>query len=139
MRELIYRVWDKESECYLDETDILGITPDGEFILYRDEPDEVCILEVKDSFIIEQFTGLYDRDGKKIYAGDIVKVQSEELYPFDLGIVGFDDRKGIYDFYVIERGKIYWDSGCDQCSRMAREGYTTEVIGNIHENKELLK
>lgn len=33
MGELKFRVWDKERECYLDETELAGITPDGKIYL----------------------------------------------------------------------------------------------------------
>ena len=39
MKGLKFRVWDKERECYLDETELAGITPDVKYILYIEEEE----------------------------------------------------------------------------------------------------
>ncbi|EAV9684965.1 hypothetical protein FFH67_08885, partial [Campylobacter jejuni] len=76
---------------------------------------------------IELFIGLCDTNGKKIYEGDIAKIITFS-YDF-VGHVAYDkeetrfkliDNKYMEDFANYED----WDS--------------IEVIGNIHENKELL-
>lgn len=139
MKKLGFRVWDKEDEAYLHitknkEDGVVGISPDGKKVLYL-EDGEVIILE---DIIIEQYTGLKDKNGKEICVGDIVKIISEPWFEPNIGVVGFNEDKGIYDIYTIEHNKKYWAAGKDFCSCMAREGWTSEVIGNIHENPELI-
>ena len=73
---------------------------------------------------IGQYTGLTDRNGKRIFEGDIVEEGCNGL----IGVVVWDNTKGTYklkDFgegYEIENAHIEW-----------------EIIGNIHDNPELLK
>lgn len=128
-----YRVWDKENEEYINGYDVL-LKYDGSVIsryalvtFDTDMPVNV---------IIEQSTGLIDKNGKKIYEGDI----------FRNTING-----GTWRVSWDEDDATFWvDSGIDGCSlgefnydRREREcGFirkNCEVIGNIHENLELLK
>jgi len=83
-----------------------------------------------DNWIWMQFTGLKDKNGKEICEGDIVEWKPVVL-----------DRK--------MRGKVIWhmESGAwfvkddiGDCNHLGLLLYiSTEVIGNIYENPELLK
>lgn len=84
---------------------------------------------------VGQFTGLTDKNGKRIIEGDIVR--------------HYDKVKiGEPDAFVI--GKIFWQDKCASFFRTTDEqdnwGYRPiddscvyEVIGNIHDNPELLE
>jgi hypothetical protein len=74
--------------------------------------------ENDDDFILMQFTGLHDKNGKEIYEGDIVG--SSWGYPHS--------KVGIVDFENI----IYAKHECVIPDDL-------EVIGNIYEHPELLK
>lgn len=75
---------------------------------------------------IDQFTGLFDKNDKEIYEGDIVRIYPEG-----------DLREIIYD---LERASYVADernSGHDELSPLLWNE-KVEVIGNIYENSELL-
>ena len=88
-----------------------------------------------ESIVFEQYTGLKDKNGKEIYEGDIIQ---ETILADDI----FD---GTY------RYKVYWDEDtlCWSIKGISDTDYhlrddlwetnaSCEVIGNIHENPELL-
>lgn len=122
MKNLKFRVWDKERECYLNETELAGITPDGKYILYIEE-EEISRLEVEDNYIVEYNTGLKDRNGNEIYENDILEDGSGE--PLEYWVVRFEYGKFIGSTQGVDEDIF--------------ELTDLEIIGNIHENYDLLE
>lgn len=81
---------------------------------------------------VGQYTGLVDKNGKKIYEGDIIKSKGNFV-----GIVTWNSKSY---FYINQ----YYNSDIDQepdCSSLGYMLTVTElyVIGNVYDNEDLLK
>lgn len=145
-----YRVWDNKNKSYNDPYSYAyyAMTQDGglDFYCHGDHMKEA----EPSMYIVEQYTGLKDKNGKKIYEGDIVKATVRISTPYKS------------DTFRNVRGKIVYGQGGAFCieepeiftsnNEGSERKFTTinplfsigstdniEVIGNIHENKELLK
>ena len=109
MREIKFRAWDAEEKNFICFDALDGILSKCDET-YRKR----CVCK------FEQFTGLYDKNGKEIYEGDIpdgygaVFFSNEYLGYFAKSNEFECEYKPIYDIPIIE------------------------IIGNIHENPELL-
>ena len=99
---------------------------------------------------VGQFTGLTDKNGKKIFEGDILRIVSKDYVGFnEIGKVEFKDGCfGASYFSAWERKYSFGDwhfhriGQIDKWQDMNASGemkYTYEVIGNIHDNPELLE
>ena len=94
-----------------------------------------------DDKTIGQFTGLYDKNGKEIYENDILKVKTNEGIEYNPLLVVYSEVYG--GFCLLSKNVLnitpdkphrpinpnWWDGFKDEI----------EVIGNIHDNPELLR
>ena len=117
-----YRAWDKTtSKLHV----VNGIYCDNKKIHYIDD-NRVRFVGF-DNVIIMQSTGLFDRNGKEIFEGDIVKM-SKDIYSEPTYYEVVRHRGGAYRLESKQHGCELWlrHTDCD-------------VVGNIYENPELLE
>ena len=128
-RILKFRAWDKVYEEYT--TDKVLLAPDGRVISRYAFDSCDSFLTVND-VVIEFDTGLKDRNGKETYEGDIVEWVNGlgEKHIFE--IMWNECRAS---FQMVEIGQEYPYILQGLSDKM--KPYC-EVIGNIHENPELL-
>ena len=108
----------------------------------RYHKDDVCIFEQEGNKgeqvkrdTVGQFTCLYDKNGKEIYEGDIIKIPTK--HGDDVFWIGYETSH-IGAFCLCED----YDCNSTFVSIFGRnynyEPFYCEVIGNIHDNPELM-
>lgn len=132
-REIKFRAWDMSNEMMFNNVHH-GITfEDDSHYKFGD------FLEDKDRWIIMQYTGLHDKNGKEIFESDIVRITE----------VDEDSCMGREETHI---GHIKWIEDIAQWRFIFPSGRRTElylivqlstmkectVIGNIHQHPELL-
>ena len=139
-RQIKFRVWDVEQNKFLPSYADKGI----EF--YHEQGKDWHEKQVRDivpvswflqdhnnnlaNYIVTQYTGLTDKNGKEIYEGDIVIDTQSQKYA-----VFANEKYGKYDIRVCgaykQTSTIFFTQMCDK--------KYIEVIGNIFEHKHLLE
>ncbi|EHV0178649.1 YopX family protein [Enterococcus faecalis] len=123
-----FRAWDKRENTMRDVA-VLHFTKGGKVnsIEYWKTPSELKSYHVR-NLVLMQSTGLKDKNGVEIFEGDVLYYIPFESHIND-SIVVFE--KGSFCKKMLRNGKLTSVKFIDS------EEY--EVIGNIHENPELLE
>lgn len=83
------------------------------------------------SYDVEQFTGLVDKNGKDIYTGDILETDLSRPY------LVVEYKGGGFLYQCHDSGRDYYDYMSPSDEPREKDKYCA-VIGNIHQNPELL-
>ncbi|EHJ8978505.1 hypothetical protein G5F42_001278 [Campylobacter upsaliensis] len=125
LKDFDFRIWDNST---------------SKFIEFAISDNIRAIPRKNDDLMLELWSGYFDKNGNKIYEGDIIKY----VYVFNhtlldkymlkrlpkkvsIGYVGIDDFLG---FRILKNKEL-------QC--FMKDIANIEIIGNIHENADLLK
>jgi uncharacterized phage protein (TIGR01671 family) len=115
-REFKFRVWDLKNSKWIDNDVDFILTNDGGWYFLGGD-------KFTDNDVIQQYTGLKDKNSKEIYEGDIIVVDRINI-PFEVKWIDATNtccnNPSVVGFQVLEEPK--------EC----------QIVGNIFENPELL-
>ena len=123
MRELKLRAWYKPYK-QMCQVESLRFDGNGVYraVLIEESFHDRRIVEA-DEIVIEQYTGLKDKNGTEIYEGDILIDDTGE--PIEYWVVKFSDGGFVGE--------------CAGVAEALFELTNLEVVGNIHKNHELVE
>jgi len=136
MREIKFRAWDNENKKWIE--DKFYVDKNGQVYLLEDAcvpGDSEHLSDFSVDVELVQFTGLWDKNGKEIFEGDIIR---RGIYTsLDCGCITdasieIEQVESLSDFFECKgynEGELAHDYGPKYL----------EVIGNIFENPELLE
>lgn len=133
-REIKFRIWDKIRSCYAKQITTYKLDRNNNInlIIYLDKTNKMqeikeCDKIYTNEFIIQQYTGLKDKNDKEIYEGDIVIFRNgnyEVIYNYDR----FELKN--FNEYIFENNqKLFIHYDLQDCI----------VIGNVYQNPKLLE
>ena len=130
-REIKFRAWDVDKKIWLTEDET-----------YKQVENQArWNPELGGHFVLMQFTGLKDKNGKEIYEGDLLR--SEGIRPWSgnkYGEVAVCEWDSEYANFKMKKVDGYGETEMPNGESWALGvGKYFEVIGNIYENPELLK
>lgn len=130
-RPIEFRAWDKESKQmnHYDDRHIhngdIYINQAGDIYFLDESTFESIMICISERSNVMKFTGLLDRNGKKIFEEDILKTHTEALLKVEWSESGLR-----YILVHIPSNTIY--------ENLSTFGDEYEIIGNVYQNEGLL-
>lgn len=124
-------VWVEGAFCPKNCDDPFGPMVDKPSIIKLDEPNDGFWFDV-DPSTVGQYAGMPDKNGKQIFEGDIVRDMDGTTYPVVWGGTGFYLRYDPPHAHGMEYELL------PLCNYWHAHGPIIEIIGNIHDNPELM-
>lgn len=125
MREIKFRGWDEQYKTWIFGD--LKINEAGDKAIVTPRKDGYLVPCSVERNTVGQFTGHYDEMGTELYEGDIVSGYFEE-----------DEWPAVVEWDEVTASFVL----CGQCSTIRFDemgGLEIEIVGNIHDNPELLE
>lgn len=135
MREIKFRVWDKKNNKMIYDSDInkteycLVLTLDGK--IYDNAYDRFD-KEITKSFILEQYTGLKDKNGKDIYEGDFVRISKPFKSYNKTGFIVYCEKEMKYKI-AIDDSNMYKQKYIYKSYNPIKT--RLKIVGNIHQDE----
>ena len=130
-RKIKFKAWHKKKKEFIE---YFCINPEGSIFDSDDEGDEL-----NPNLILMQYTGLKDKNGKKIYESDILKVNYN---PYDANNEGMTLKGNSVEFnarVIFKNGSFWAAANCKYRQLLLTMFERKEIIGNIYENSNLIK
>lgn len=118
-----FRAWDKETK-----------TMNGMAEIYRNRNQEIELRPRDENIILMQSTGLYDKNGKEIFEGDIIAIEVDDTETPINARVFQNSKIGVLMFHVFEDNE-----DVPMVELLEDNSVAFEIIGNVYENPELLE
>jgi uncharacterized phage protein (TIGR01671 family) len=138
MREILFRAWNIEEKRYIhpDKEGWYNEVFIGSNGYYQNV--QLTALLKSDKVIVEQYTGLKDKNGMRIFEGDFLKIKANEYYSNENILLEEDCELcgNVIKYngcFALRDGNmddvLFWD--------LFEYDFDLEIIGNIHEEVKI--
>lgn len=129
LQDLDFRIWDNTKKEYLYDNPTLVNSHSEGFLIGRmvrqfSRNADHFYQIFRNEFEIELWIGNYDKNGIKIFDGDIIEIKCGDIVAY--GYIYYDNKESMFSI-----------GGIDNIGEIHTQNIT--VIGNIHEDADLLK